>query len=234
MLDGQKAGVGVAAVAATAIGGFVAHDASLIERVVFPLVSDLKPVIGGEMRPATSGASWIAAESSGESVVKFRAGQLSTDADEILNLRTPLQVPRFIVPQDFHQAAVVNGLIDDAQPQILNDLAGMNGNITVEEADKIIKAHLAEVATAKSEQQGSAMRFTVSSGELHVESAYRLAGVEVNFGSINLYKVAAGAAVTIAACNGLSAPGFQECVNMALQKATHVAFGGGSLPSVDE
>jgi hypothetical protein len=142
----------------------------------------------------------------------------------------PLRVAHFdafaTYNQNFHSSHKLTELIRSAQSKIDTDLSPYNTDVSIKQADEIIKSDLVTAISDAKDKPNSGITFEVLSGKLKVDSKFSMGGVNISGGEINVYKVSGAAAIGVAACRGLGASEFQACVNSALAKAVRTEISG--------
>lgn len=128
--------------------------------------------------------------------------------------------------QNLYGAHKLTSVIDSAKPKIDSDLLPYTTDISVTQADHIIKSDLISTINKITDKPDSGITFEVLSGKLKIESKFSMGGVNISGGEINVYKISGAAAVGVAACRGLGASEFQSCVNAALAKAVRAEISG--------
>lgn len=111
-------------------------------------------------------------------------------------------------------------LFIDAKPNISLKLNAHFQYLTKQEIEEIIRSEFRKAAENTAKQLDSGVSFEIARGKLKIGASKTIAGVNVTFGELNVYKTSAVIASSIiAACKAFVSNELRKCLNSVLSKA---------------
>jgi hypothetical protein len=110
----------------------------------------------------------------------------------------------------------VTALFSQTEPQIIDDLAALGGNLSQSKVANVISADVAKTLQNVAATSESGITFEVLSGKLKFNSYRTVRGAKVSLGEINVYKVSLTLAGAVVACTSLGTSELTTCVKEAI------------------